>query len=164
MATLTLSTTLMHDLHHLFHPVKLLWTERVVLFWPIWLGITALGLLIVMRVMPWQSEISAVSTPSSRLKWSRRSVLALILLGLFLGCYVAGLLVWEDFTYYDNSHFTNETLIGRNVSLQISPEEGRFWPLGHQEFSLLRHIKLNRRLSLPANCSIGTDMLDSPGA
>jgi hypothetical protein len=131
----------MHQfLHHLFHPVRILWTERAVLFWPIWLGITALGLFIVMRVIPRRSEISSASAPSRRLKWSRQSTFAIVLLALFLGCYLAGLLVWEDFTYYDNSHYTNETLIGRNISLQISPEQGRFWPLGYQEFNLLRHI------------------------
>jgi hypothetical protein len=59
---------------------------------------------------------------------------------LFLAAYTAGALVWEDFTYYDNSHFTNETLIGRNVPFQVSPEGGRFWPLGYQEFNLLRHV------------------------
>ena len=64
----------------------------------------------------------------------------LVVLAFVLVIYTAGMLVWEDFTYYDNSHFTNETLIGRNISLQVSPEEGRFWPLGHQEFNLLRHI------------------------
>ena len=119
----------------------------------------------VMRVMPWQSEISAVSTPSSRLKRPRRSVLALTLLGLFLACYVAGLLVWEDFTYYDNSHFTNETLIGRNVSLQISPGTRPLLAArspGIQPSST--YHQLNRRLSLPAHRSIGAYMLDSPGA
>jgi len=48
--------------------------------------------------------------------------------------------VWEDFTYYDNSHFTNETLQGHSVAIQISSYSGRFWPLGYQEFNLVRHI------------------------
>ena len=64
----------------------------------------------------------------------------MIFLSLFLACYIAGSLVWEDFTYYDNSHFTNATLVGRNIAIQILPWNGRFWPLGHQEFNLIRHF------------------------
>jgi hypothetical protein len=63
-----------------------------------------------------------------------------IFLAVLLACYIAGSLIWEDFTYYDNSHFTNGTLIGKDIARQILPENGRFFPLGHQEFNVIRHF------------------------
>jgi hypothetical protein len=67
-------------------------------------------------------------------------MLAVSFLGIFLACYITGSLVWEDFAYYDNSHFTNGTLVGQDIHVQILPGDGRFWPLGHQEFNLIRHV------------------------
>jgi hypothetical protein len=54
--------------------------------------------------------------------------------------YVATTLLWEDFTWYDNSLFTIGTLVGHNISPPIWPGEGRFFPLAFQEFNLLRHF------------------------
>lgn len=68
------------------------------------------------------------------------SKLSLLILTLALVCYTALVMVWEDFTYYDHSHFTNETLVGRDTPVEISPAVGRFWPLGYQEFNVLRHF------------------------
>ena len=48
--------------------------------------------------------------------------------------------MWEDFTYSDNSLFTLGTLAGHNIPVPIWPNEGRFWPLGDQEYNLLRHV------------------------
>ena len=131
---------MLHSLHHLLHPLKTLWNERIALFWPIWMAITALGVLLVTWAVPRQAKVQPDSIPSRRHAWSHGAILAITFLVLFLACYVAGSLVWEDFTYYDNSHFTNGTLAGHNIPLQISPESGRFWPFGHQEFNLLRHF------------------------
>jgi hypothetical protein len=130
---------MLHHLHHLLHPLKVLWTERIAWFWPIWGTITALGAMAVIWMVPGKS-VPRDSIPSRRQDWSRAALFAVIFLIVFLACYIAGSLVWEDFTYYDNSHFTNGTLIGQNVYVQILPWNGRFWPLGHQEFSLLRHF------------------------
>jgi hypothetical protein len=127
-------------LHHLLHPLKLAWGERIALFWPIWAAITAIGVMLVIRVVPARSNTPLEQTEHQRHCWSRADTIAAVFLCLFLGCYVAGSLVWEDFTYYDNSHFTNGTLVGHDIPRQISPEAGRFWPLGHQEFNLLRHF------------------------
>ncbi len=69
-----------------------------------------------------------------------RAVAALMLLAVFLASYIAMILVWEDFAYYDNELFTLYTLKGHNFLLQISQRTGRFLPLGGQEFSLIRHF------------------------
>jgi hypothetical protein len=61
-------------------------------------------------------------------------------LSLFLMCSVAMTLVWEDFTYYDSAMFTVNTLRGHNILPPIWREDGRFFPLGHQEFNLIRHF------------------------
>lgn len=100
----------------------------------------AIGVVAVIWAVPQRSSASLGSIPSQRRLWTGSAILAMAFLILFLACYIAGCLVWEDFTYYDNSHFTNGTLVGHNVALQILPKMGRFWPLGHQEFNLLRHI------------------------
>jgi hypothetical protein len=60
------------------------------------------------------------------------------LLSLFLASYIALILVWEDFALSDNELFTLGTLQGHNIPLPIWA--GRFWPLGHQEFNLIRHF------------------------
>ena len=99
-----------------------------------------MGVMLVICVVPQRKGLPLDSMQSRRHDWSRPAVLAVAFLSLFLACYFVGSLVWEDFTYYDNSHFTNGTLVGRDIPVQISPEAGRFWPLGHQEFNLIRHF------------------------
>jgi len=129
-----------HQLHHLLHPIKVLWSDRIDLFWPIWIAITAMGVMLVVWVVPDKTRIQRNSIPSQRNDGSRAGILAVAFLGVFLACYIAGSLVWEDFTYYDNSHYTNGTLVGKDIPIQILPGAGRFWPLGHQEFNLIRHV------------------------
>jgi hypothetical protein len=66
----------------------------------------------------------------------------LMLLAAFLAAYISMLLIWEDFAYYDNSYFTTLTLKGHNLqpATNIDPVHGRFWPLGLQEFNLIRRF------------------------
>ena len=129
-----------YPLHHLLHPVKVLWTERNHLFWPIWFCTTTIAVSSVIWLVPNKKNSGGGSTPSRQQSWSRGDILALTCLILLLGCYIAGSLVWEDFTYYDNSHFTDGTLVGKNIPLQILPYDGRFFPFGHQEYNLIRHF------------------------
>jgi len=131
---------MLHFLHHLLHPLKVLWAERIALFWPFWTLTTCLSAMTVTWVVPRKKTITQESTQTRRYGWSRDAYLALGFLILFLACFIAMSLVREDFTYYDDSHFTNETLAGRNVSVQIWPEGGRLQPLILQEFNLLRHF------------------------
>jgi hypothetical protein len=133
-----------HLLRHVLHPLRILWSHRTVWFWQIWFTETALAALFTAWfVLRGETDplhpVNAVEQPRLR-KGNRPAAAALILLALCLAGFTALSLVWEDFTYYDNSHYTNETLLGRNIPLQISAESGRFWPLGHQEFNLLRHF------------------------
>lgn len=79
-------------------------------------------------------------TRAPRHVWSRSAVAALTLLGLFLLCDVAFSLTWEDFTYSDNSMFTLNTLRGHDLAPTISRASGRFYPLGEEEFNLIRHF------------------------
>jgi hypothetical protein len=62
------------------------------------------------------------------------------LLSLFLIAYVTLALIWEDFTYFDNVYFTLVTLQHQNIWIHIYPESGRYFPLAHQEFNLIRHF------------------------
>ena len=55
-------------------------------------------------------------------------------------CYIVLTLTWEDFAYSDNSMFTLITLKGHDLGLPIWRNRGRFFPLGHQEFNLIRHF------------------------
>lgn len=51
------------------------------------------------------------------------------------------LLLWrEDFAGHDDSFFTTMTLIGRNIPSPVWRADGRFWPLGYQEFNLIGKV------------------------
>ena len=118
------------------------------LFGLVWIFITGAAAIWV------ASAVGQVAIPRSQkatrrpvdfiLLWRRagapRDVAALTFLAVFLTSYMALILVWEDFAYYDNSDFTLLTLRGHNIQVQIIPEIGRFYPLGGQEFSLIRHL------------------------
>jgi hypothetical protein len=71
---------------------------------------------------------------------SARAIAGLTLLAVFLVFYVAMGLVWEDFAYYDNSGFTLHTLQGQDFTPGFEQGELPFWPLGYQEFNLIRHF------------------------
>ena len=112
----------------------------------IWITLTTAAAIFV----AWAVDRTAKTTNRSQskanlyLSWrlvgTPRDVTALALLAVFLTSYSVMILVWEDFTYYDNSFFTLVTLKGHNIGAPIWQGEGRFWPLGYQEFNLLRHF------------------------
>jgi hypothetical protein len=116
-------------------------------FYIIWIMITAAAVIYVVRVVgraapPMVRRIENAPIPQTRALRSvwRGSLTALALLSLFLVCYIALMLMWEDFAYYDNSMFTSGTLMGHDLSPPIVQESGRFLPLGLQEFNLIRHF------------------------
>jgi hypothetical protein len=116
-------------------------------FYIIWIMITAAAVIYVVRVVgraapPMVRRIENAPIPQTRALRSvwRGSLTALALLALFLVCYIALMLTWEDFAYYDNSMFTSGTLMGHDLSPPIVQESGRFLPLGLQEFNLIRHF------------------------
>ena len=120
------------------------------LFGLVWITITAAAAMWVASTAG-QLAVPMSQKVTSRpidliLRWRRvgapGDVAALTLLAVFLASYVATTLVWEDFAYYDNSQLTQSTLKGHNwsMSINIDPGSGRFWPLGLQEFNLIRHF------------------------
>jgi hypothetical protein len=113
-------------------------------FWPIWLSMTTAALIYVACVIGWtvapMAQRTRVEYEARRQVGSGGAVAALTLLAFFLAGYIAMILVWENFTYHDNSIFTLYTLRGHDIGLPIMPAIGRFFPLGFQEFNLIRHF------------------------
>ena len=114
------------------------------LFWPVWIPMTAAAAVFVACAVGWAASPIAqkpsVSFIRTGRKRSRGAVAAMTLLGLFLAGYIAMILAWENFTYLDNSSFTLYTLRGHDIAPPILPGVGRFFPLGFQEFNLIRHF------------------------
>lgn len=124
---------MLHVLHHL-------WKVRNELFWPIWVSTTVLAALLAAWFASKNKAIRQGSSAQRGNTWPRGVILVIGFLAVLLAFYIAGSLVWEDFTYYDNSYFTNGTIVGKNIPLQILPSDGRFFPLGHQEYNVIRHF------------------------
>jgi len=79
-------------------------------------------------------------TSARRRVWSRGAIAAITLLGLSLLGEIVLTLTWEDFAYSDNDMFTLSTLKGEDLAPPMWNAQGRFFPLGHQEFNLIRHF------------------------
>lgn len=122
------------------HAVRALWRHRLDQFWPIWTAITALGVILVLCGIPRRRELSRDLSRPQPNGWSLSGKIAFVAFAAFLTCYCVGILYADDFTYYDNSLFTLGTLAGHNMPVFIWPDEGRFFPLFLQEYSLLRHF------------------------
>jgi hypothetical protein len=114
------------------------------LFWPVWIPMTAAAAVFVACAVGWTASPIAqkpsVSFIRTGRKGSRGAVAAMTILGLFLAGYIAMILAWENFTYRENSIFTLYTLRGHDIGPPIMPSIGRFFPLGFQEFNLIRHF------------------------
>jgi hypothetical protein len=89
---------------------------------------------------PMAHKPSVNFTQTRRQVGSRGAVVAMTLFASFLAAYIAMILAWENFTYHDNSIFTLYTLRGYDIGPPIMPAVGRFFPLGFQEFNLIRHF------------------------
>ncbi|MGD0125998.1 MAG: hypothetical protein ABSF46_11590 [Terriglobia bacterium] len=130
----------------LLHFLKAVWHVRVAWFWPIWIALTGAATLIVAWLVshttsaPIPIAKPAADISTRRHYWTASAVAALSLLALFLVCYVGMTLKWEDFADYDESAFTLFALRGQNLSPPIWQDLGRFFPLGDQEFNLIRHF------------------------
>lgn len=130
-----------------FKAVRAVWRGRVEHFWLIWTTMTvASAICAAMAVWraatPVGQREPAVSDTDPRTQRSiwHSSLSALTLLALFLACYIALMLKWENFAYYDNSALTYFSLRGVDYPPPIWQEQGRFFPLGHQEFNLIRYF------------------------
>jgi hypothetical protein len=114
------------------------------LFWPVWIPMTAAAAVFVacavgLTASPIAQKPSVSFVRTGR-KGSRGAVAAVTLLGLFLAGYIAMILAWENFSHHEYSIFTLYTLRGHDIGLAIQPWVGRFFPLGLQEFNLIRHF------------------------
>jgi hypothetical protein len=127
---------------------KVLWAHNTARFFLIWITITAAaGICVaaaVRRVVGPKTRVATERPISLVLRWRRvgtpGAIAWLAFLTVFLTSYIAMILVWEDFAYYDNSMFTQFTLKGHNYPLQIFPVTGRFLPISMEEFNFVRHF------------------------
>lgn len=89
-------------------------------------------------------SVSAVSSQAEscthHLRLTPADVACLSFFGLFLVFYIAMILYKEDFAFFDNDQLTDFSVAGRALRPAIWPAEGRFFPLGLQEFNALRFI------------------------
>ena len=119
--------------------ILVVWGGRITLFWQIWITMTAISAISVAWVVQHAAppvvrtseKTRFLSTCTPRSSWLR-SLTVLGLLALFLVCYIAVMLKWEDFAYYDNSYLTLFPLRALNYPPPIWTDNGRFFPLGHR--------------------------------
>jgi hypothetical protein len=117
-------------------------------FWPIWVALTVAVALCtawtVARADAARGRGRRETPKDLAATWRGAAkpagIAALAVLAVFLASYVALNLAWENFADYDNSFLTLGTLQGHDIAPPIWPQQGRFWPLGLQEFNLIRHF------------------------
>ena len=127
--------------------IKEAWDLRITWFIPIWISMTVTAALGVWwrvahiddTTVAARDEASAVSSQVGDRRWNRGDFVAMFLLLAVVACYVTITLVWEDFADFDSSQLTLFTLKRHNFPPPIW-SNGRFFPLGMQEFNLLRYF------------------------
>jgi hypothetical protein len=126
--------------------LETLWRDRIFEFRKIYALMTvaiALGAAWVMRrsaSAATEKKQAANFDPPRRPALSGTSVAAIALVIAILAGYAIVALKWERFADYDESTFTLFTTQGHNFGPPIWPASGRFFPLGQQEFNVLRHF------------------------
>jgi hypothetical protein len=78
--------------------------------------------------------------PRAAEKFRLADGVAIAVFCLFVCLYIAQMVYGEDFGYYDNDQLTDFSAVGNAFRPPIWPVEGRFFPLGHQEFNFLQHF------------------------
>lgn len=106
------------------------------LFWACWCSLTIASAICTAFVVRPVSGYASQQWTGIR-KASRKTSFSIAILALFLGAYATVILAKEDFAMYDNSQFTVYSIRGINLPVRIAPEDGRFWPLGLQEFNVI---------------------------
>jgi hypothetical protein len=115
-------------------------------FWPIWIALTvAVAIWVAWAVgraagQRGEDQSETNFMPTWRQVATPGAIAALALLAVFLASYITMILHWENFANYDNDFLTLGPLEGRDNAPPIWPTEGRFFPLGLQEFNLIRHF------------------------
>jgi hypothetical protein len=116
-------------------------------FWFFWItttAVTVLSLMLAMGTTATSTDRRAMKpgNPVSsrpRLVTPAFVILSVVLI-IIVALYVKLSFFWEDFNYDSYSMFTLGTLRGHDIAPPIWRGEGRFFPLGFQEFNLIRHF------------------------
>ena len=129
--------------------LKTLWRARVSSFWPIWITMTVAAIAVTWTVARAGTPILRNGktafengTPTPRYTHSRYAITGLVLafLVVFLAGYIAVSVLAENFPFYDDFQLTLYSLRGLSFPPPIWRDLGRFFPLGLQEFNLLKHF------------------------
>jgi hypothetical protein len=134
-------------MHSIIHILMTPWRHRVDFFLAIWVTMTVVAAALAAWLIGGPASArhrqgggAVMTLPAESRPWrSRGAWLALGVFGAFLAFYIAVLLAWENFSYYDNSQFTLFTLRGIAFPPPIWIAAGRFFPLACQEFNLMGH-------------------------
>lgn len=126
-----------------FHVLRSVWEHRTA-FWRVWAITTAASAIFIAwavgRAAPPPKDDRQHGAILSERRRTGAGAAALATLAVFLGFYIVLTLTWEDFAGYDQSMFTLFTLKGHYFGPPIWRDNGRFFPLGHQEFNLIGHF------------------------
>ena len=108
-------------------------------FWAIWATIPIIIVIYgLLSVYKYGFNNFVLSSDSDQAKIPKNNWLIIGIFTIFLGFYIFLIIYKEDFAFYDESQYILSTLRGVNYSKPIWLSEGRFWPLGHQEFNIIR--------------------------
>jgi hypothetical protein len=132
------------EIHNALSDIRI-WAMRPVGFLVIWITMTVAAAIWAARQASapkiQRAREGSINLTLARQVATRRAVVAVILLAIFLVFYIALILLWEDFASDDSAMFTQITLVGHNIAPQIwGGGWGRFLPLAYQEFNLIRHF------------------------
>jgi hypothetical protein len=130
----------------IFQALKAIYWDRILLFLPIWSAVTAAMVISAGSAVAYGPRLATrrantIETGAVVTRIGNGGVfVALVLLGVILLGYAVFTFAWEDFANYDEAFFTLYTLKGIDFPPPIWPALGRFFPLGFQEFNLVRHV------------------------
>src|SRR6516225_2246771 len=130
--------------HLLIHSSQII-TSRLLLVWLFFLGLVVVcALLLGSPPDSLSSGLSHRGVSDGRMRLRSRlsptDGISAIALLLFVAFYIVLIFYKEDFAAYDDDQLTDFSLRGTSFPAPVWPGVGRFFPLGHQEFNLLRFI------------------------
>jgi len=130
------------SLHHVLHRVVELFTTHVLMLWLFSLFIVvAFGVFLSNgRQLVFPSREDCADSPIKLHGFHLPDGISLTVFLIFLACYIRLIFFKEDFAYYDDDILTDFSVQGRNFSPPVWSALGRFYPLGDQEFNLLKVI------------------------
>lgn len=175
--------------------LKALWWARIYSFHRIWFAMTIAAISATWMVVaggtpsprnPMTDLESGTLKPRFIHLQRATTVLALALLAVFLAGYITVSVLAEKFAFYDDIQLTLHSLKGLSYAPPIWQDSGRFFPLGLQEFNLLKYftrtiagfhvliigellilscvlLGLDEELSIPGRAALIPVFLSAPG-